>query len=367
MVRRTALISAFLLVGLCANSCGKKGPPRPPVPRGPLPPEAVEARQVGSRVEVGFRMPAPRGSKPAQQPERAELVRVEYPPDLEPSPDPSAFRRRGAVASVVDVTSSESGVRVRIEDPTWGELPGGGAGWTLRYGVRVRDRRGRPSPLVVALDLVATEVLAPPRNLKGEPTGDGIRLVWDPPSEAGTFRYNLYRSLPGSPFGERPVHGEPLSAPEYLDISVEIGHAYAYSVRTALPDAPPFRESLSSPVVELVAEDRFPPEPPRGLVAVKEGSGIRLFWDPNQEKDLSGYRVYRRADPSEDWVQVGRDPIPEALFLDTDVEVGDRWAYQVRAVDRATPPNESSPSEAVIVDVSGDAVSSEDPRMPETP
>ena len=89
--RSTGWLLALLLL---ATACGKKGSPLPPLPRGPFPPENVAARQIGDRVLVGFDVPVARGDKPAQQPVRAELVRVEYSPGLEPPVDADAFRRR---------------------------------------------------------------------------------------------------------------------------------------------------------------------------------------------------------------------------------------------------------------------------------
>ena len=85
------LVPALLL----STACGKRGSPFPPLPRGPLPPAEVAARQIGGRSVVGFRVPEARGPKPSQHPIRAELIRVTYPPGLEPQTDPDAFRRRG--------------------------------------------------------------------------------------------------------------------------------------------------------------------------------------------------------------------------------------------------------------------------------
>jgi hypothetical protein len=282
------------------------------------------------------------------------LVRVEYGPGLEAPPDPDAFRRRGEVVAELVGDPLDSGSRALLKDAGWTGLSERGVDWTLRYAVRVRDRRGRPSPLVAARDLVSVAAPLPPGNVRAEATGDGVRLVWDPPPGDGPFRYNLYRSEGSAPPGERPLHGGPLSSTEYLDSGVRTGLTYRYEVRTAASDTAPYRESVSSDSVMLLAEDRFPPIAPTGLVAIQEGAAIRLFWNPNQEKDLGGYRVYRRQEG--DWSRTGPDPVPEPLFLDSDVRPGERLVYRVTAVDRATPPNESPPSEEVDVDVARDLV-----------
>jgi hypothetical protein len=356
--RRRLVVLAGVLTVAAGAGCGKKGVPRPPEPRGPLPPRAVETRQIGPALIAAFDAPEPRGPKPAEAPTRAELIRVGYPPGVEAPADPDAFRRRGVVVALMEGSPLTSGARLTLADPTWQQLSGGGVGWTLRYGIRVRDRRGRPSPLVVAPDLVPVETPPRPQELSAEPTSDGIRLVWARPATEGTFRYDVYRAGESETFGERPLNGQPLTSLEYLDGSVEIGKTYRYEVRTVIGDPPPYRESAGGGPVTLVAEDRFAPAVPTGLVAVQEGAAVRLFWDPGTERDVSGYRVYRRVQSSS-WERIGPNPVIEPLFLDAAVSPGQRLTYRVTAVDRSTPPNESPPSETVelvVAEEAGDPV-----------
>ena len=353
---------SWLAIGLLATaSCGKKGPPRPPEPRGPLPPREIEVRQLGDTMVVAFQIPEPRGEHPAQAPTRAELVRVEYGPGLEAPSDPDTFRRRGTVVRVFGANPLESGARATFDDSSWTQLSDGGVGWTLRYAIRVRDHRGRPSPLVVARDIVAVEISDPPRGLTAEPTADGIRVVWSPPADEGGFRFNLYRAEDEGDYPERPLNGQPLDTSEFLDTSVEIGKTYRYGVRASVGEPPPFTESATSAEITVVAVDRFAPAAPDGLVAVQEGEAIRLFWDPGQERDLEGYRVYRRVGSSS-WERVGPGVIPEPLYLDIEVEPDQRVTYRVTAVDRASPPNESPASSTVEVVVAEDRVGTDGER-----
>ena len=162
------------------------------------------------------------------------------------------------------------------------------------------------------------------------------------------MQYNLYRARPGEPVPERPIHVRPLTEAEYLDIDVAIGSRYVYYVRLILAAGLPSRESSSSPGLEVLVADRFAPEVPEALVAVQEGLAVRLFWRPNRDRDLAGYRVYRKVDEGPER-QIGRDPLDQPTLLDEDVTVGQRLTYRVTAVDRATPANESDRSEAVTV------------------
>jgi len=322
----------------------------PPAPRGPFPPLALSARQVGENVEVRFGVPKARGPRPAQQPVRAELVRVSYGPNVAAPTDPDAFRRRGEVVDAVDGDPLPVGGRIVLTDREAARQADGMVGHTLRYAVRVRDRRGRPSPLVLAKDLVPLPPAPAPTGLHAEPTADGVRLSWEAPPGTGPFRYNVYRSPPGVPHSENPLNENPLTETEYLDSAVTAGARLVYTVRVALADGLPHREGRTSVAVEVLTEDRFAPAPPQGLVAVQEGRAARLFWNPNRERDLAGYRLYRKVGSSP-WSRIGPDPVERPLYLDEDVREGQHLAYRVTAVDRATPANESEPSSPVELEM----------------
>jgi hypothetical protein len=343
-------ISLPILLMLLAVGCGKRGDPIPPEPRGPLPPGMVRARQIGDRVVVSFTVPEPRGDKPARQPVRAELIRVAYEPGFEPPADPGVFRRRGEQVNFAEGDPLTSGERLRLVDHRLDSAKGGWIGSTLRYAVRVRDRRGRSSPLVMTRDVVPIAPAPAPLRLQAEPTADGVRLFWERPSAEGQFKYNVYRSDLERPPAESPLNSQPLDVTEYLDSTVTVGERYIYSVRVAMADSLPYREGESSGPLETLAEDRFPPAAPEGLVAVQEASAVRLFWNPNKERDLAGYRVYRRTGGG-DWLLIGSDPVEKSDYLDEEVTVGQILSYRVTAVDKADPPNESPLSDSVELEL----------------
>jgi len=343
-------VLASVLAAVLLAACGKKGPPLPPASRGPLPAAVVEARQHGDRMVVSFVLPGPRGAGAAVAIARAELVRVTYGPGGAPAADLDAFRRRGEVVAVRGDGTFEAGTSLRLVDrpPTGGEFA---AGSTLRYGVRLFDQRGRISPLAMAPDLVVEEAALGPTGLRGEPTADGVRLSWE--AVPGT-RYNVYRAPRDEEVPLRPIHDRPVSAGEFLDVTAPSGARLVYTVRVVIGEPPPYIESADTAPLEIEVLDRFPPAPPRGLVAVQEGPAVRLFWDPSAERDLGGYRVYRRDASGEAWLRIGPDPIDRPLFRDDAVVAGQAFAYRLTAVDRATPANESGPSETVEIEIAGE-------------
>ncbi|NIG56005.1 hypothetical protein [Chitinophaga sp. Cy-1792] len=65
-------------------------------------------------------------------------------------------------------------------------------------------------------------------------------------------------------------------------------------------------------------EDSIPPVAPVALAGTINKAGVvSLSWEPNKEKDLYGYRVFRANAPQEEFVQVTRNPADSAFFSDT--------------------------------------------------
>jgi hypothetical protein len=336
------------------TACGKTGPLQPPAPRGPLPATAVEARQFGDRVEVALTVPHARGTEAAQAVQRTEILRVAYPRGRAAPSEPDAFRVRGEIVASVDAEYAKPGDRLVIADPTLPQLADKGIGWTLRYGVRVRDQRGRPSAIVVAPDLTTVTPVAAPQLLTGQASADGVRLAWEAPEGAPAgATYNVYRGLADGTLGERPINLQPLTAREDLDTTAEPGKVYRYVVRAVAADGPPYRESVSSNTVVVDAADRFAPAAPSGLVAVQEGTAVRLLWNPGGESDLDGYRVYRKLGDGE-WTRIGGDVVRQPSYVDPGLPPGTVARYRVTAVDRTIPPNESAPSSEVELRVAAD-------------
>lgn len=338
-----AILLACFLVPVAG--CGKRGSPLPPEPRGPFKPEEVEVRQIGDEILISFDLPEPRNrDKPAQQIQRAFLVRVEQ-AETGQVPDADSFRRRGDKAGLIQL-DSDPDRRQAFREPLGSAA--GTPGVVLWYGVRVEDRRGRSSPLVVAGRIAPLPPLPVPSRPRAEMSAAGVRLDWDPPEGGSDSQVNIYRTVLGSPFGRRPANETPISGTEYLDSGVAVGTTYRYVLRSAASGERPFQESDSSPAVQVHAVDLFSPDPPTRLVAVQEGAVVRLFWDPNEEKDLSGYRLYRRAEEG-DWEVLQAGPVAGTSWMDRDVAPGKEYTYRITALDQADPANESVYSEEVAI------------------
>ncbi|HEX7087081.1 MAG TPA: hypothetical protein VF198_11990 [Vicinamibacterales bacterium] len=196
----------------------------------------------------------------------------------------------------------------------------------------------------------------------GEPAAAGEPAVLPSRSLAGfprtTIGYNVYLVPPP---GWTPVEGQPGEVPllprrltpspvatlTFADPLFEVGVERCYVVRTVETTGTMVVESAPSPAVCVTPQDTFPPAPPASLAAVASEGAISLIWDPNSEPDLAGYLVLRAEAAGGALEPLTKEPIRETTYRDTTVKRGVRYVYAVVAVDKATPPNQSAPSNRV--------------------
>ncbi|MEM9337886.1 MAG: hypothetical protein AAGA66_04105 [Bacteroidota bacterium] len=98
-------------------------------------------------------------------------------------------------------------------------------------------------------------------------------------------------------------------------------------------------------------EDSIPPATPVNVAAtiaeVNETGVVNMSWDPNDEEDFWGYRVYRSNFKSAEFSEVTTDPLQNPSFEDSVAlnSLTENIYYHVVAVD--TRNNRSEPSEVV--------------------
>jgi fibronectin type 3 domain-containing protein len=76
---------------------------------------------------------------------------------------------------------------------------------------------------------------------------------------------------------------------------------------------------------------------------------VLLDWLPVDTPDLAGYIVLRTDGTNDTLQPLTREPIAENTYEDKNVQPGMTYTYAVAAVDKATPPNRSQPSEKQVV------------------
>jgi len=193
-----------------------------------------------------------------------------------------------------------------------------------------------------------------PIDLAAEVKDSAVSLSWQPVTTHidGTtvtepVRYQVSRSLGGAPFGNI---GEPVADTSYVDREVVNGRKYFYRVQAiSVYDKGMVGGGLSESVAATPL-DQTAPAPPSDVKAVRTRSGVKIFWNPVQEKDLKGYRVYRRLPSDSAPVLLKEVNAPYTLYEDRSAP-GDavRLFYSVSSIDKSDPPNESVSSPEVMI------------------
>jgi fibronectin type 3 domain-containing protein len=92
----------------------------------------------------------------------------------------------------------------------------------------------------------------------------------------------------------------------------------------------------------VVTVDLTAPAPPGCVTAVGTASYILVRWNKNEEADLLGYHIHRRAGGSSDpWVKLNDKPLTLNRYMDRAVTPGASYEYKVEAVDDTL--NEAGP------------------------
>jgi hypothetical protein len=113
-------------------------------------------------------------------------------------------------------------------------------------------------------------------------------------------------------------------------------------------------------------EDNDPPLPPVNLTGRVDSSGIAtIAWQANTESDIAGYRVFRANALRDEFVEVTRQPVVEAVYRDT-ISLNTLTHgifYKLTAVDRRynnsgysdpvrlTRPDTIAPAPAIFTDI----------------
>jgi predicted small lipoprotein YifL len=362
-MKRSAGILALGLAVFLWPACGRKGPLQPPAAREPKSVEGLTVFQRGGSIilewtnpakyadgrplgplgtaEVWLADPGPgQGTEPLTPQDfkaRARLVRRLAGGDLEPAPEASS-----GPASVTRFAYQFS-----AENPGLRRLA---------FSVRVLDAKRRPSKFCPPVRVETRTCPLPPEILDVRVFADRIELNWAPPSgnvdrtgPASVSGYLVYRSAGGAK--PEKLTPAPVPGPTFEDRRFAFEVPYTYVVRACAAGPDPCLESDDSAPREILAQDTFPPDPPRGLVALAGPGVISLSWEAGREEDLAGYRVFRKEAAESGFASLKPGTTAGLSFTDASVEPGKTYTYAVSALDKKG--NESPKAESRLVSLKG--------------
>ena len=221
-------------------------------------------------------------------------------------------------------------------------------------GVSAKRHIGSPSARIPVPLLAAPGVA---RLGKTPPTFDetSVTVTWEPPAstsdEVPGVSYNVYAvpaagSLPvGVPVkAPMPLNAKPLDVTTFSHEGAAPGKEQCFVVRSVAAIGTATIESDPSDPICLTPRDIFPPAAPKNLQAVGSAGVINLIWDANTESDIAGYLVLRGEAPGDTLQPLTPEPVKETRYQDRAIQPGVLYVYAIVAVDRATPPNKSAPS-----------------------
>ncbi|MBI3934331.1 MAG: hypothetical protein HY316_06535 [Acidobacteria bacterium] len=335
MMSRIAVgVLAAVLMG-----CGVPGEPLPPLLEIPEPVHDLSAEQVGARLTLRFTRPqlTTEGTL-IRFLDRMEIHGAFLPPDA--SPETFAEQAR-LVATLASAQIPAEAGQLSYDLP----LEASQRGTKAVFAVKAINHREKDAGFSNLATVEITDLPEAPTRLRAILTEPAIQLSWTP-AERSAFGgaapmpegYEVYRTDAGSPAPAALLATTP--SPFYEDTSFAFGASYTYYVRAFARRGESTARTPESSSVEVAAVDRFPPASPQNLRAVPVPGAVELAWSPNAETDLAGYHLYRSA--GSNFVRVNAVLLLLPLYRDTNVQAGNEYRYQVKAVDRNG--NEGPPS-----------------------
>lgn len=353
------------LAVLLVTACGKEGPPLPPIRNLPPPPGNFVVRQIGADIVVAADLIPASGAEGRQSVVEARILRMPATSGLRPGSVSNRYllqqfvRQSQPVASLAGEALRRAVIGRRLIYHDDEPAAQAGAGGEFMYSMVLLSADGERSSMPLPTLIEVVQAPPAPTGLQIEVAEGEVRMQWAGVSAEGG-RYNVYRGPAGaSRPPEKPLNPSPLVEPTYVDTTFIYGETYRYMVRAVSMVGGPMQESADGEAKEVLPLDVFPPAAPTGLAVAVEGNVLRLYWFPNDQPDLAGYRIYRRVEPEADGEEgkeqatplgepmqlIGEVPLSETAYSDTTALPGVRYHYAVTAFDTATPPNESPRSE----------------------
>ena len=223
----------------------------------------------------------------------------------------------------------------------------------FRYAVRFINRKRQTAGLGNQVCIAPVPIPGPPAKLSFQLGKEYVRIRWQPPEEnmdgsrppriAG---YSVYRSEDLRKFPPAPLNKEPIQASEFEDREFQFDKTYYYTASAVGSRENPYAESLPSAPLLVPTVDTFPPGAPQNFQAVYENGIVLLFWTAPPDRDVAGYKIYRKEAGAAEPRLLNEEPEKIPSFRDGSAAAGTKFEYRVTAVD--AHGNESPPAARVV-------------------
>jgi len=244
LLRFSALLCTLLLLA----ACGHKGPVRPLRTQNPGPPTALELRQQGEVLLLGWQLPNKNMDGSAiETPPALDIYRMTF----DPQDDcPECFDRstlRFSIEPDLPKPAQRFDNRYRLIDRQVQ------AGIGYQYKLVSRNSAGDLSkPVILRLEFF--DPVAAPQQFEIIAHDRSVALKWQPHrlAEGDTLLgYQIYRKQAAEPRSPYPLNPKPLQKTSFEDFNLENGHSYSYSIRALVKREKLTVEGVAS--AELIA------------------------------------------------------------------------------------------------------------------
>lgn len=333
------------MAALALAGCGLPGAPLPPTLNLPNRVTDLGATRAGDRVSLQWTMPTRNTDKML----------------LKNSVEVSVCRRESSAGECSEAGTLQvaPGAKGAFSEKLRAALAAGSAR-PLMYFVELKNSKGRSAGLSNGATVLAGEAPPAVTGLMAEMTKDGVILRWNPSAgaqELSATAVRLQRRLvtpqvgkqkagllapPPEPAAQNLMVAAGVAPGRALDKDIRFGETYEYRAQRVVQvrvsgETLELAGALSAPV-RIHAVNAFPPAAPTGLVAVgtpaENGSplSVDLSWEPDADRDVAGYVVYRR-ERGGAWQRISpAQPVIGPAFRDEHVEAGQTYEYAVSAV-----------------------------------
>ncbi|PYU96665.1 MAG: hypothetical protein DMG08_01635 [Acidobacteria bacterium] len=341
-------------LALFVSACAKTGDPQPPLVLIPKPAADLAARQSSDKLVLTVSAPVENtDGSPVSTLAEVEVLRlVEERAGNLPVKNEEEFLARAQLLVKVPaqkLPAYRQGGKLVFHDDLVFEDRSIIYKRGLRYAVRFINGKNQTAGLSNQVYVAPLAIPGPPRGLSFQLGQEYIRILWPPPEtnlDGSTppriAGYNVYRTEDPRSFPPAPLNKQPLRATEFEDREFQFDKTYYYLVSVVGSVESPYAESLPSAPLAVPAQDTFPPEPPGDLHAVAEGGIVILFWTAPPQRDVAGYRIYRREPDVSEWASLDTELVTTLSYRDEKPGAGQKYEYRVTAVD--THGNESQPA-----------------------
>lgn len=367
-MKRFCFYPCLLLFLLWGCGCGKKGPIYPPVKKIPKTVEICKVIQRGNSLLLDWTLPtAYIDGSPLSEIKEWEIW--SYAEKKEEGKELTALTNETFSSQAVlllavpqdkftDYHTGQSDppagyrhmVRLKSDDISQKRFT---------FAFKVKDVKGTESAFSTLMPIDPQALPLAPQELQAKVSKDKIEIAWKPPdkniddsSPVILKGYNLYRSVEGNE--PQRINSQLVTATTYSFSPFIYDTEYRFFVRASASQVEPYLESLDSVEIKVLPKDTFAPDPPQGLMAIAGENYISLSWDIHPEKDVAGYKVWRKksGSDSEKYQLLNPELIKENSFMDYNAKKDTGYDYAVTACDQSG--NESRKSKPVSERISGE-------------